>query len=53
MSARLSTPYLDGELLWQRGYYEHIIRNEQDYLQIWEYIENNPVRWAEDRYYNE
>ena len=39
--------------LWQRSYHEHVIRNEDDYRQIWEYIENNPVRWVEDRYYIE
>lgn len=37
--------------LWQRGYYEHVIRNEKDYNEICEYIENNPARWVEDRYY--
>ena len=39
--------------LWQRSYHEHVIRSEADYREIWEYIENNPARWAEDRYYNE
>ena len=39
--------------VWQRGYYEHVIRNEHDYREIWEYIENNPAKWAEDRYYTE
>jgi REP element-mobilizing transposase RayT len=34
--------------LWQRNYYEHIIRNEDDLLEIQEYIANNPIRWAED-----
>ena len=34
--------------LWQRGYYEHVIRNEQDYLEAWQYIENNPIKWAQD-----
>lgn len=37
--------------LWQKSYHEHVIRSEDDYLQIWEYIENNPAKWAEDRYY--
>ena len=37
--------------LWQRSYHEHIIRNEQDYLEIWNYIDGNPAKWAEDRYY--
>jgi len=34
--------------LWQRNYYEHVIRNEDDLLDIREYITNNPKRWAED-----
>lgn len=33
--------------LWQRGYYEHIIRNEEDYFACWDYIANNPAKWAE------
>ena len=37
--------------LWQRNYYEHIIRNEKSYLQIIEYIENNHLKWDEDRFY--
>lgn len=37
--------------LWQRGYYEHIIRNEADYREIWRYIDGNPGKWAEDRYF--
>lgn len=37
--------------LWQRSYYDHVIRNEQDYLRIWQYIDNNPAGWAEDEYY--
>ena len=31
--------------LWQKSYYDHVIRNEQDYNEIWEYIENNPAKW--------
>ncbi|MCR4299869.1 MAG: transposase [Gallionella sp.] len=34
--------------LWQRNYYEHIIRNEDDYRGIAEYIGDNPRRWEED-----
>lgn len=36
-----------GTPLWQRGYYEHIIRNRQDLEQAVIYIQNNPARWAE------
>ena len=39
--------------LWQKSYHEHVIRNEDDYRQIWEYIGNNPSKWVEDRYYTE
>lgn len=34
--------------LWQRNFYEHIIRNEQSYLKISEYIINNPANWDND-----
>ncbi|MCR4304252.1 MAG: transposase [Gallionella sp.] len=37
-----------GTSLWQRNYYDHIIRNDADYNRIAEYIANNPQRWAED-----
>jgi len=38
--------------VWQKSYYEHIIRNEQDYKEIYEYIENNPLKWELDKYFN-
>ncbi len=34
--------------IWQRNYYEHIIRSEQEWERIGQYICDNPVRWAED-----
>ena len=34
-----------GESIFQRSYYDHIIRNQQDFNKIWEYIENNPENW--------
>jgi len=34
--------------LWQRNYYEHVIRNETDLSRIRRYIEENPARWAFD-----
>ncbi len=37
--------------VWQRSYYDHIIRNETDYNEIWHYIENNPAKWQDDRFY--
>jgi putative transposase len=38
-------------ILWQRSFHDHIIRNEQDYLEIWDYIDTNLVKWAEDKYF--
>jgi len=37
--------------VWQKSFYDHVIRNEQEYRMIWEYIDTNPLRWAEDKYY--
>lgn len=42
---------ISGEPLWQRSYYDHVIVNEQDYLRIWQYIDENPAKWREDTYY--
>ena len=35
-----------GESIFQRSYYDHIIRNQGDYNEVWEYIENNPIKWV-------
>ena len=34
-----------GENIWQTRYYDHIIRNQTDYNETYEYIENNPLNW--------
>ena len=39
-----------GPTLWQPGYYEHIIRDDNDLLFHWPYIDQNPGRWEEDEY---
>jgi len=39
--------------LWQRNYYEHIIRDEQSYQRISSYIINNPKNWKDDKLCNE
>ena len=38
-----------GYPVWQRNYYEHIIRNEQELFLIQQYILDNPVQWNQDR----
>ena len=42
-----------GHPIWQKGFYDHVIRNEADYLRIWQYIDQNPAKWREDCYYEE
>ncbi len=39
----------DGKL-WQRSFYEHVIRDDADMNRIRVYIRNNPVKWAFDTY---
>jgi putative transposase len=41
-------PPFNGKL-WQRNYWEHIIRNEKAHRNIAEYIINNPTKWIEDK----
>jgi len=38
--------------LWQRDYWDNIIRNEQEYQHIIEYIINNPKNWENDKFYS-
>jgi len=42
-----------GGPIWQRNYYEHVIRDDDDLNRIREYVENNPARWLEDENYPE
>ena len=42
-----------GKTIYQRSYYDHIIRNEADYLEKSDYIINNTAKWAEDEYFTE
>ena len=39
--------------VWQRGYYDHVIRNQEDYVALAEYIQTNPLRWELDKLYSE
>ena len=38
---------------WQRNYYEHIIRNDNSYQRIADYIISNPAKWETDKFYSE
>ena len=37
--------------MWQDRYYDEIIRNAEAYQNIWRYIDENPARWVEDKYF--
>ncbi|MGC9521802.1 MAG: transposase [Anaerolineae bacterium] len=37
--------------IWQRNYWEHIIRDDDDYARIDHYVVTNPAHWADDRLY--
>ena len=39
--------------LFQRSFYDHIIRNEADFLEVWDYIDANPFRWNKDKLYKD
>ena len=42
-----------GYSIWQKRFHDHIIRGESEYQDIWQYIDDNPVKWDEDCYYNQ
>ena len=37
-----------GRPIWQKSFYDHVIRNEKEYLDDWNYIHQNPGKWEED-----
>jgi len=39
---------IPNSVVWQRNYYEHVIRNEDELNEIREYIANNPLKWESD-----
>ncbi len=39
------------DFVWQRSFHDHIVRNEQSFRHIKDYIENNPTRWQEDKFW--
>ncbi|MHB1357926.1 MAG: transposase, partial [Anaerolineae bacterium] len=43
-----SVRHTPGGTVWQRNYYEHVIRNEESLNYAREYIMNNPAQWASD-----
>ena len=41
-----------GHSIWQREYYDHVIRCEEDHRVKWKYIDDNPAKWASDEFYS-
>ena len=37
----------------KKSYHDHVIRDEKDYLKIWEYVAYNHQKWKEDCFYEE
>lgn len=37
--------------VWQKSFYEEVIRNKAHYLAVWNYIEGNPLKWDKDEYF--
>jgi putative transposase len=48
VSTRLIRQSISPGFVWQRNYYEHVIRDDHSLERIRDYIANNPARWAED-----
>lgn len=40
-----------GKSIWQKSFYDHIIRDDYDYQTKWQYIDENPDKWLEDELY--
>ena len=42
-----------GYNIWQRSFHDHVVRNEEDFLTRWQYIDENPKKWllGKDEYY--
>ncbi len=47
--SRRATIELNSGFIWQRNFYEHIIRDGSDYERIFSYILNNPANWDQDK----
>ncbi len=42
---------INGFSIWQKSFYEHIIRNEKEYWKIKKYIKDNIINWKQDKYF--
>ena len=42
---------IKGRKIWQPRFYDHVVRNQEEYENIWNYIEYNIAKWNEDRFF--
>ena len=42
-----------GKAIWQESYHDHVIRDRESYLKIWDYVNSNAAKWMYDRYYRD
>lgn len=40
-----------GKQIWQKSFYDRIIRSQSAYEEVWNYIDGNPLKWQDDEYY--
>ena len=40
-----------GMQVWQRNYFDRVIRDGSDFINTWRYVESNPAKWEEDEYF--
>ena len=40
-----------GHSVWQKLFYDHVIRDDEDYRRAYQYIAMNPLRWEQDEYF--
>ena len=53
VTRRVGKDLLFREKLWQSSFFAHVVRGQEDYSRIWNYISGNPSRWLEDHLYAE
>ena len=51
MTTRMCHVYARKGKLFQSSFYDHVVRNQEDYDAIWTYIDNNPSKWEFERFY--
>ena len=53
LTTRICNTKYKGKSIFQRSFHDHIIRNQDDYDRVWNYIELNPMYWKKDCFYIE